>query len=164
VVNRIEVPADVRALHVLERVDYADAFAVHTSANLPPERWARLFFDGTSDAFRTAWWWVFGGFRRQSAPSEGPDRIFGWKVLRNTDAEIVLGVDSPLGLTARLVATTPPGHAVISSLLQLDTTAARTIWRVGAYGHRVTARHLLNHAANVAGRDANVSEVDGRER
>ncbi len=149
-VDGIAVPASVAELKLLDHVDYEDAFAVQTAAELTPEQWARLFFDGTSRLFRAAWWWLFSGFRFRFSPPGGPDHVFGWKILQNTPTEIVLGLNSPIGVTAHLITTTPPGQAVVSTLVRLETPTARAIWAVAVYGHRATMRYLVGHAATAA--------------
>jgi hypothetical protein len=163
-VERICVPANVTALKLLDRVDYEDTFSAPSTAQLSPEHWARLFFDGTSPLFRAVWWALFSGLRVRSSPSNRPDHIFGWKILQSTPDAIVLGVATPVGATARLITTTPPGQVAISTVVRLDSATGRAIWPAASYGHRATVHYLLGRAVNAAARQPCGVEDIGREK
>jgi hypothetical protein len=52
-------------------------------------------------------------FRSRLAPRGDPDHVLGWKVLQNTPTKIALGVDSSIGVTARLIAPAKRWRAIL---------------------------------------------------
>jgi len=145
----ISMPAAVGELHLLDRVDYEDAFSVDTPVKQSPEQWIRAFAEDAPRWFQLPW----AGIGKillgaQFGPLfTAPGYVVGWKILYHRPDAFAIGVDSSGGLSARLVALTPPGQAVIATQIRLDTTYARTLWPVIRQGHRFFAPYLLGRAA-----------------
>jgi hypothetical protein len=147
----VDVPAVVTDLNLLGRVDYEDAFQIDTSLERTPQEWMRAFLEGAPRWFTLPWIVVLGGGLLGVNPRvmRLPGHLMGWKVLRDEHDAFVLGFDSPRGLTARLVAVTPPGRALIVTQIRLDTAYARALWANGVRrGHRHFVPYLLNLAAS----------------
>lgn len=145
----ISMPAEVSELHLLGRVDYADAFSIDTPLDHSPEQWMRTFLEDAPRWFQLPWLGlgkaVLGA--RVGPLFNSPDHIVGWKILSDQPDSFALGLDSSGGLFARLVALAPPGRAIIATQIRLDTTYARTLWPGIRRGHRFFAPYLLDRAA-----------------
>jgi hypothetical protein len=76
-----------------------------------------------------------------------PHHVVGGKILYDRPDAFAIGVDSSVGLIARLVALTPPGQAIIATQIRLDTRYARTLWPAIRCGHRFFVPYLLGRAA-----------------
>src|SRR3989442_14887839 len=146
----VTVPACVAALKALNPVDYDDAFAVQTPVRRTPEEGSRIGLEGAPQTVRGFLLGVFKTLRFRLAPPGSADHVLGWEIQHNGPEEIVLGVESATGVTARLVFLTPPGHLVVATLIRFDRVSGRVVWMVLAPIHRVVARYLLSHAANLA--------------
>jgi hypothetical protein len=146
----IPVPVDVRDLRLLDRFDYADAFAVDAMSTRTPERWMRDFLQDAPRWFQVPWKAGLGTavlglpLRLTSTAND----VLGWTILLNTPRVIVVGLSSPRGVEARLIATTPPGRVVITTLAQFDTAYARTLWPPIRRLHRYFVPYLLTRAAD----------------
>lgn len=146
----VPVPDSVAALKLLDRVDYQDAFGVTTRARLTPEAWMRLFFEPPPSLLGTVVSAVFKVLRRGSDSPAAADPWRGWQVLHNGPDEFVLGTELGIGLTARLIALTQPGHVVIATQVRLDRYPACAVWRAIAPIHRRAATAFLSHAGILA--------------
>ena len=144
----IAVPAAVERLHLLDRVDYVDAYAVDTSSERDPEQWLRAFIQDAPRWFQVPWvgvgTTVLGA---RFGPLRAPGYVLGWKVLITRRDLFAVGLDSRAGLSARLIALTPPGQAVIATQIELGTRYARALWPPIRRGHRHFAPALLERAA-----------------
>ncbi|MDQ1482961.1 MAG: hypothetical protein QOF35_1037 [Actinomycetota bacterium] len=153
-VAQVAVP-DITELAELERIDYTDAFSVATDAGLSPERWLRLFLQGSPLAVRVPVMGVFLAAGAQPAwPLNSDASTLGWRLISTTADHCVAEIHARIGLTGRLMVLTPPGRAVIVTAVQLDTNAARRTWVVGQRLHRRVARVFLANAARLARRTA----------
>jgi hypothetical protein len=93
---------------------------------------------------------VFKTLRFRLGPSGSADHVLGWEIQQNGPQEIVLGVESAIGLTARVIVLTSPGQVVLATLVRFDRGSGRVVWRVLAPIHRIVARYLISHTANLA--------------
>jgi hypothetical protein len=144
----VPMPTSVAQMKLLGRVDYEDAYCVHTSAQQTPEQWMRAFLEGAPRWFQLPWVGLFKVlFGARFGPLNAPGHVLGWTVLKDRPDVFVLGLDSSGGLVARLIASTPPGQAVIATQIRLDTGYARTLWPLIRCGHRFFAPYLLGRAA-----------------
>ena len=148
--SNVAMPAGVAVLKLLDRVDYQDAYSLETRARLTPEAWMRLFLAGSPSALGGFVGSVFTILRLGSTSPGAADQWSGWQVVHNGPEEFVLGTELGIGLTARLIALTPPGHAVIATQVRLDGHPARAVWSVIAPIHRRAAVSFLNHAGILA--------------
>ena len=142
----VSMPASVTALKLLDRVDYQDAYALETRVRLTPEVWMRLFMTGSPSALSGFTSGVLKALRFGSGSTGSADEWSGWQVIQSGPEEFVLGTEFGIGLTARLIALTRPGRAVIATQVRLDGRPARAVWAVIAPMHRRVAVSFLNHA------------------
>ncbi|RMZ87512.1 hypothetical protein DV736_g5258, partial [Chaetothyriales sp. CBS 134916] len=145
----VPVPAEVGELHLLDRIDYEDAWAVDTTITQSPEQWIRAFAEDAPRWFQLPWLSVAKVmFGAQFGPLfTSLDHVVGWRVLENRPDLFTIGLDSSGGLSARVVALTPPGQAMIATQIDLSTVYARTLWSLIRPGHRYFVPYLLARAA-----------------
>jgi hypothetical protein len=145
----IDVPAAVSDLHLLARVDYADAFAIDTDLDHTPEQWLRAFLEGAPKWFTIPWIAVLGAGLLGIDPRvlRRARHVVGWRILHESEDAFAVGLDSPRGLSARLIAVTPPGRAVVATQIELDTAYVRTLWPAVRSAHRFFVPVLLDRAA-----------------
>lgn len=156
--RRVAVSPAARRLSTITRVDYEDAFEIHTGPThrRTAEEWAREIFEGaplpTRMALRSAWFLL--GAELHHDP---PDRfIFGLEVLRRTSEFVFLGVGSRLGASAELLLEREQDTLRFTTFVRLGTPAARAMWSQAAAGHRFAVRYLFGHGAR------RIHELDGR--
>lgn len=146
----IEVPPAVGEMALFERVDYQDAFAIDNDLRQSPEQWMRAFLDGAPLWFKLPWAGIatvaLGAQLGPIRPGT-PGYVVGWKVLDDGPEAFVIGLESRGGLHVRLVASTPPGRAIITTQIRLDTAYVRRLWPVVRRGHRFFIPYLLDRAA-----------------
>ena len=143
----VPVPPVARELAGLDRVDYADAFAVDVTLERSPREWVEL-----SAAALPA---LFGAVRvvhralgLPLAPAGAGDHPIGWDVLRDEPAAAVLGNDGAFG-TPRIVGLARPGQLVLATLIRLNGRG-RPIWAATAPLHRAVARYVLGRMPSFA--------------
>ena len=161
--SEVSVPASVAALKLLDRVDYEDAYALQTRAQLTPDAWMRLFLEGSPSLLGGLVSAVFKVLRFGSTSTGSADQWRGWKVLHTGPEEFVLGTELGIGMTARLIALTQPGLAMIATQVRLTGHPARAMWAVIAPIHRRAAVTFLDHAGILAaGQHAITTSAAGR--
>jgi hypothetical protein len=145
----VSVPATVTDLDLLGRVDYQDAYQVETAHERTPEQWMRAFIEGAPRWFTVPWIVGLGGVLLGADPRivREPGHVMGWKILRDEPDAFVVGLDTPRGLNARLIAQAPSGRAVIATQIRLDTGYAQRLWPAIRPGHRYFAPYLLGRAS-----------------
>jgi hypothetical protein len=141
-VVQVQVPSHARELAGLERVDYADAFAVDVTVRHTPEEWIRLSA-AASPALFSAIRLAHRALGLPLAPPSSPDHLIGWNILRSDTDEAILGNDGAFG-TPCIVGLTPPGQVMVVTLIQLNGLRGRALWAPVAPGHRAVARYILN--------------------
>ncbi|MDT5173773.1 MAG: hypothetical protein QOG37_1024 [Mycobacterium sp.] len=141
---QVQMPSRARELAGLQRVDYADAFAVDVATPRTPEEWIRLSAAASPMLF-SAVRLAHRALGLPLAPPESPDHPIGWDILRSDTEEAVLGNDGVFG-TPRIVVLTPPGQVVIATLIRLNGLRGRAIWAPVAPGHRAVVRYILKKA------------------
>jgi len=143
----IALPDGVSDIAGLDRYDYDETFSVDTDCNPSPEDWARLTLEDAPRWMRAV---MVNGWRSLGidlAPLDSDRAVLGWPILRNTPDDIVLGIESSIGLTARIVIQPSPTRGVHSMLVKYESEAARVAWAGIAPPHRVFVRRLLDVAA-----------------
>ncbi len=143
----IALPDGVRDIADLRPVDYEEAFVVDTAADPAPEAWARLALEQAPPWTHAV---MVNGWRSLGihlAPPGSPTAVLGWPILRNSSEVIVLGVESTIGLTARIVIQPTPRDVTHSMVVRYDRPAARVAWAAIAPPHRAFVRRLLDVAA-----------------
>ena len=144
----IAMPADVAQLHLFDRVDFEDAYAIDTQIERTPEQWMRAIVEGAPRWFRIAWPAVLGTLAGLDfGPRAASDHVLGWNVVIDRPDAFVIGLESSRGLVVRLITLAPHGHAVFATQLRLETAYARHLWSVARPSHRYFAPYLLDRAA-----------------
>lgn len=145
----VAVPAVVRELSLLERVDYEDAFQIDAPGDETPEAWMRAFIEGAPPWFRLPWINLLGRglLRARIGPMHAPGYVLGWEALFDGPEVFVVGLDGADGFRARLATVAPSGRAVIATQIRLGSPLVRTFWPAIRPGHRFFARYLLSRAA-----------------
>ena len=156
-VTRIAVPAGLRELSTLRRVDYADAFHVDTDAH--PDRtvqaWVTVILEeapATTRARLLAGWSALG---LRSTGSAGA--VLGWAVRRSSPEHVLLGRDSRIGMPGELLFSLNPEGLVFATFVQHRFWATRVMWAGIEDTHVSTVIELLERAARGSAR----SDVKG---
>jgi hypothetical protein len=148
-VKQVAVPPAARALSMLARVDYEDAFVVHTGpAHVRTgTEWARAILeDAPADMRRSLRsGWLALGVELRSDDSEG--FVLGWEVRRSTADFALLGARSRLGLLAEVLFQRRRRSVLFATFLQQQNPIARAVWTAFAPVHRRAVRTLLAGSA-----------------
>ncbi|SFP06477.1 hypothetical protein SAMN05421810_101852 [Amycolatopsis arida] len=149
--KRTAVPDDVRSRTALRRVDYQDAFIVHTGAagRGSAEDWIRGVFESAPAPLRSSLrlGWRVVGARLGPFPSRA--HVVGWRIGENTADGIRLDVDWRIGLRANLVLRTRPSSVTLATFVEHGGRASRIVWSALLPVHVRTLRYLLTRAARV---------------
>lgn len=142
------VPAHVRNLCSLSRVDYADAFRVsdENAHGLPADRWAKRVLEEAPARVRAellASWWSIG-LRVRPGSSR---RILGWDVRSVAEDHVVLGTSSRIGMSAELVFMRSGADWWFGTLLMFTTPIARVTWALVEVPHVRFVTRLLARAS-----------------
>jgi hypothetical protein len=161
-VTQIPVPAEVRALSTLDRIDYADAFRVDVGAVLDRTggQWARAVLTDAPLQVRAklvCGWSVLG---LRLGPPWSPRCVLGWRVRRgDLDSalldsallgSVLLGARSWAGMPGELLFRPEPRGVLFATFVQQDNPAARARWARVTPTHQRVVRSLLTHAARRA--------------
>ncbi|MGC5016564.1 hypothetical protein ACLQ2R_37850 [Streptosporangium sp. DT93] len=144
VVGTRDVPASVRALGSLSRVDYGDHFALSADAEATPEQWARAMFGNVPSAVETLLWRGFLGLRLDRRRS--PDTVAGWRVGGRGEDWIRLEAASWF-LTGNLLVRAAGGEVSLATLLRHDRPLGRVVWPPLSAVHRLLVPGVLRDAA-----------------
>jgi hypothetical protein len=147
-VVQIEPPRDARALSTLARIDYADAFLVHSAhwAELTPEQWARLILEQAALPLRSA---LLSGWSALGLKL-GPGGILGWTVRRSRDDYVLLGAESLIGMPAELLLKHHRAALLFCTFVQHDNVAARGVWAAVEPLHVPIVRRVLTQGVERA--------------
>ena len=137
-----------RALCTLQRIDYQDAFAIQAQPRLADtgEQWARAVLEGAPLRMRVqlVGGWLALGLKLGTPWSKR--NVLGWPVVHRTPDAVLLGAGSRFGLAGQLLFMRDGDELLFSTLVQLDNTVARTVWRRIDVQHRLVVRWLLSAA------------------
>ena len=137
------VPGESRELTALERMDYADCFAVDGGvSDRSPEGWAHAILEDTAGILGQLVWRGPVGLRLR----RGPTRIAGWTVTGSGDDWIRVQAQGVV-LTAELVIRADAGHASVATFIRYDRAIAAATWPPVAVAHRIGLPVLLRRAA-----------------
>jgi hypothetical protein len=143
-VNRVEqlpVPPQAHELAGLERIDYADCFAVAVTAQRSPEEWLRAAVEAMPALFRGVRI-AHRALGLRLAAADAPGHVIGWEVLRSEPDVAMLGNVGVLG-KARIIGLTEPGRVLLATLIEMNGTVGGALWAVAAPAHRAVARRAL---------------------
>jgi Protein of unknown function (DUF2867) len=147
-VSQISLPADARSLSTLARIDYEDAFIVDAGVERTAEEWVRAVLRDPPLGVRARLvsGWLALGLRLGGPRS--PQRVLGWKVRQSGPRHVLLAADSWLGLRGELLFRSEPGGGLLfATVLQLNHSAARSVWATITPTHQHVVGALLTHAA-----------------
>lgn len=147
-VREVSLPADMRALAALERIDYTDAFVVEGVPARTAEQWARAVLEDTpppGKRARLVLGWTALGLRLGSPWSERT--VLGWTIVQRSPDLVVLAAGSRFGLAGTLLFRREPHGLLYATLAQQDNRVARAVWARIAPDHRHVVGSLLTDAA-----------------
>jgi hypothetical protein len=148
-VRQVALPADARALSMLARIDYEDAFLVVTGSAqaMTGEQWARLMLEGAPIATRASLvsGWSALGLRLGSMRS---DRyVLGWELRHSTPEFALLTSGSRIGMPAELLFKTYQDSLLFATLVQHQNAVARAMWAPVVPLHVQVVQGLLERGA-----------------
>jgi hypothetical protein len=146
--QRVPEPADIAALALLDRVDYADAFEIQAPDTRSAGEWTRFVLDTAPPALLSFVRAVQQLLGFQLAPVDRQHPL-GWTIVREDQQVIVLAAEGRAG-SARLVGSTRDDRLCVTTMLRLDSRRSRAAWSIVAPIHRKVARYLLDRSANAA--------------
>jgi hypothetical protein len=147
-VGETTLPADLRALSSLARIDYSDTYVVPDIPTCTAEQWARAVLLDAPLGMRTQLLlgWTALGLKLVSPVSDRG--ILGWPIQSQTPEVVVLSAGSRLGLAGNLVFARRPEGLLFATLTQQNNPVARAVWgRIIDPHHRIV-RSLLRNAAS----------------
>lgn len=149
-VRQVDVPASVRALSTLAKIDYADTFVVDVAdcatRGRDAEHWAREILQGAPLATRSQLRSGWSAIGLKVGTSSGPS-VLGWEIRRSTADHILLGAGSRIGMPGELLFKTESGAVVFATFVQQATLLARAVWAVTEPLHVRIVRDLLEGAS-----------------
>lgn len=147
--QRIDVPDELRRLDPLGvTANHEDAFVVGTELEgSSAEQWARRIFEEVPGYLRLVMVVGWSSLTFRLGPRPSTSHIQGWRILATAADSIVLGVDSGVGLTLRLVVWVEPGRVGLATFVRYGRPASRRVWAVARPVHLWGAPVLLNLAA-----------------
>ncbi|GII75454.1 hypothetical protein Sru01_04360 [Sphaerisporangium rufum] len=153
------LPAPVRALSSLSRIDYADHFVLPTDAAATAERWARVMFGDRPDAVELFLWRGLLGLRLGRTVSA--DTVAGWRIGERGDGWIRLEATSWF-LAADLVVQATGDSVALGTFLRYDRRPAHLLWPPLSLLHRRLVPGVLRKAASRIEADEARGGVSGR--
>ena len=140
------LPASVRTLSSLSRIDYADHFVLPIDAAAATvERWARVMFGDTPDAIELFLWRGLMGLRLSRTVSA--DTVAGWQIGEQGDEWIRLEATSWF-LAANLVVQATGDSVALGTFLRYDRWLAHLVWPPLSVLHRQLVPGVLRKAAS----------------
>ncbi|PMR61548.1 hypothetical protein C1A38_08590 [Verrucosispora sp. ts21] len=139
------LPASVRTLSSLSRIDYADHFLLPTDAAAPVELWARVMFGDTPDAIELFLWRGLMGLRLSRTVSA--DTVAGWQIAEQDDEWIRLEATSWF-LAANMVVQATGDSVALGTFLRYDRWLAHLVWPPLSILHRRLVPGVLRKAAS----------------
>lgn len=160
--RRCDVPHE--SLAAFQRSDYADAFALHTTApdDRTPEQAMRLALEGAPRWLR---WTILVAhryvLRLHLGPASSPDHVLGWRLVSSTDELAVLQARGPLLHGILVCRQIDPATRVFSTFLAFQRPVTRKLWVVVGPVHRRIAPWLLERGVVAPRRVRQHDEVRG---
>jgi hypothetical protein len=154
VARRVSVPSGLLAAARLDRVDYADAYALPDAGRRDAERWLRSVLGGSGPGIRAvrAIWLAVGA---EMAPLETPGHLFGCPLTVEGPHRARVEVRWRTGLHGTILLDRSEGAVVFATVIRLANPGVRALWAVVAPLHRASARAGLSlAAARIPGRAA----------
>jgi hypothetical protein len=129
-VRQVPVPATVRRLGTLPRIDYEDGFVVDIgSADArTPEQWARATLEDAPAARRRSLLLGWSALGLRLGPPAGDDHVLGWEIRRSSADHVLLGLRSRLGMPAELLFVRRRRTLFFATFVQHENAAVRAVW------------------------------------
>jgi hypothetical protein len=147
-VRQVDVPASVRALSTLTRIDYADTFLVDIGpAPRTAEQCAREVLEGAPLAIRTqllSGWSSIGLKIAKDSPTRS---VLGWQVRQSAPDYLLLGADSRIGMPGELMFSKDGDTLTFATLVYHGNLLARAVWAMVEPAHIRMVRHILDQAS-----------------
>ena len=148
-VRQIPVPPNARALSMLARVDYADAFLadVGSPGDRTAEAWARTVLEDSPPRVRTSLLsgWSMIGLKVGRVPAGRS--VLGWEIRRSTPDFVLLGAGSRIGMPGELLFKREPDALLFDTFVQHGNLVARAVWASIQATHVRIVRDLLERAS-----------------
>jgi hypothetical protein len=129
-VTRVGVPASIREISRLARIDYADAFLTDVGdiEARSAEGWARAVVEGAPQPLRASLvsGWTSIGLRIALPGTDGT--VLGWRIRRSDPDVVVLAAESRIGMPAELVFRRDATRLLFSTLVEKGNPAAVALW------------------------------------
>jgi hypothetical protein len=140
-VRQVAVPAAVRALSTLDRVDYADAFRVELEdvGSRTAEEWARAVLEDAPLAVRGQ---LLSGWSSLGL-KVGRGSVLGWHVRSSTPDVLLLGAGSRIGMPGELLFKRERHGLLFATFVRQGNPVARALWGRVERVHVATVRRLL---------------------
>jgi len=140
-VRQVAVPAAVRALSTLDRVDYADAFRVELEdvRSRTAEEWARAVLEDAPLAVRGQ---LLSGWSSLGL-KVGRGSVLGWHVRSSTPDVLLLGAGSRIGMPGELLFKRERHGLLFATFVRQGNPVARALWGRVERVHVATVRGLL---------------------
>jgi hypothetical protein len=153
VVQRREIPDQIRSLSGFNHPDYGDAFTITAteSPRVSAQRWAHVGVDDAAGAGGQLLWKRILGLRL--LPRNAPGQIGGWKVGADGANWVRLEAASWF-LAAHLVFYVDGDQLSFGTFIRYDRPIARPVWAALSHIHRrVTPGFLRRAASNLASKE-----------
>ena len=144
IAHRLPLTSEVLAFSTLDRVDYADAFAVEVggAGPLTAEKWARTMLEGAPRHTRASLLsgWTALGLKLAIGD---PEAVLGWRIRQVTPDLLLVGADGRIGLSAELLFRRAGNELHFSTFVRIAGPAATLAWAGIERRHDVVVRSLL---------------------
>lgn len=152
VLQRRDIPEEIRSLNTLASPDYVDLFTAWTSeaTDRSPEQWARAVLEEAplSGQNARALWRLMG---LRLGPRHSPDHVQGWKIAAHGDNWIRVETASWY-MTAQAVCLVEEGQVSISLSLHYDHAVAVLVWALVSGPHQRAVPVMLSQAVRLVER------------
>jgi hypothetical protein len=129
-VRQVPVPATMRRLGTLPRIDYEDGFVVDIGSadERTPEQWARATLEDAPAARRRSLLLGWSALGLRLGPTAGDGHVLGWEIRRSTADHVLLGLGSRLGMPAELLFARRRRALFFATFVQHENAAVSAVW------------------------------------
>jgi len=151
--RQIPVPAEVRSLSRLSRIDYEDAFVVEAGPehrDWSGEEWARAMIEGAPAEVRRSLrlGWTLLGLKL--GPAGSPEHVLGWELEHSGEDHALLVAGSRIGMPGELMLKPEGDRLLFCTFIQQGNPLAKIVWWPVEGRHRQVVPSLMGRAARAA--------------
>jgi len=148
-VRQVAVPATMRRLGTLPRIDYEDGFVVDIgfADARTPEQWARATLEDAPAARRRSLLLGWSALGLRLGPPAGDGHVLGWEIRRSSTDHVLLGLRSRLGMPAELLFARRRRTLFFATFVQHENAAVRAVWAKVIPAHVTVVPELLAAAS-----------------